>query len=65
MSFKNLRAELARKNMSIKDLSIAIDMPYPTLARKCAGNTDFTYSEILKILNVFNTTFEYLFERKN
>ena len=51
--------------MSIKDLSIAIDMPYPTLARKCAGNTDFTYSEILKILNVFKTTFEYLFQQEN
>ena len=65
MALKNLRAELARRNMSIKDLSLVIDMPYPTLARKCAGKTDFTYSEILKILKFVNTTFEYLFQQSN
>ncbi len=61
--FINLRAELVRKNMTIKDLAQKVDIKYSTLTRKFSGAKDFTYSEILKITKFFNMTFEYLFKQ--
>lgn len=61
--FKNMRAELVRRGMTVKDLAPEVQMKYPTLARKCSGAKDFTYSEITRILDYFGMTFEYLFEK--
>ena len=47
--YPNLKAELARVNMSMKDLSKAIDMPYSTLVDKISGRSEFTFQEAVDI----------------
>lgn len=47
--YPNLKAELARVNMSLKDLSKAINMPYSTLVDKVAGRSEFTFQEAVDI----------------
>lgn len=47
--YPNLKAELARVNMSMKDLAKAIDMPYSTLVDKVAGRSEFTFQEAVDI----------------
>lgn len=62
--FPNLRAELARKNMNLKDLSAGCNIIYSTLVNKMNGGTDWTYSDIIKITNFFGMKFEYLFQKE-
>ena len=47
--YPNLKAELARINMSMKDLAKAIKMPYSTLVDKVAGRSEFTFQEAVDI----------------
>lgn len=49
--YPNLKAELARVSMSMKDLAKAIDMPYSTLVDKVAGRSEFTFQEAVDIRN--------------
>lgn len=63
--FTNLAAELARKKMSIKDLSLATGIEYTSLRNKMSGNTEFKLSELLEIQKNFSgCTLEYLFDTK-
>lgn len=47
--YPNLKAELVRRNMTIRDLSEKIKMPTQTLYGKTSGKNEFTYSETVKI----------------
>lgn len=47
--YPNLKAELARVSMSMKDLAKAINMPYSTLVDKIAGRSEFTFQEAVDI----------------
>lgn len=47
--YPNLKAELARVSMTMKDLAKAIDMPYSTLVDKVAGRSEFTVGEAFAI----------------
>ena len=47
--YVNVKAELARKNMSIVDLSNATGIRYQTLADKIRGDTVMTVDDALKI----------------
>lgn len=47
--YPNLKAELARVSMTMKDLAKAIDMPYSTLVDKAAGRSEFTFQEAVDI----------------
>ena len=62
--FRNLSAELARKRMTIKDLSDVTGIPYETLKGKISGKTEFKLSEMLVIKRrVFpNLSTDYLFQ---
>ncbi len=43
--YENLRAEIARKNMTLVDLSTATGIRYQTLSEKLRGNSQFTVKE--------------------
>ena len=43
--YENLRAEMARKNMTISELSNATGIRYQTLSEKLRGNSQFTVKE--------------------
>lgn len=44
--FNNLKAEMIRRNVSIKELAERTKMNYRTLARKISGKSDFVLSEM-------------------
>jgi hypothetical protein len=61
--FPNLKAEMARQNISGLTISEFIGCNPKTFSSKLTGKTEFTRSEIFKIQKAFfpNFTVEYLF----
>lgn len=47
--YKNVKAELARRDMSLNDLSTMTGISYSTLHNKMNGKTALTLDEALKI----------------
>ncbi|MDP5276559.1 hypothetical protein [Chengkuizengella axinellae] len=64
--FPNLRAEMARKGIESKTMSLELDVTAKTISNKLCGKSEFTLSEMLAIKYKFfpSMTLEYLFERK-
>ena len=66
--FENLKAEMARQNLSIMDLSKdkELDLSYETLRNKFSGKTEWNKREmwLLKKKYFSNKSIEYLFELK-
>lgn len=66
--FENLKAEMARQNLSIMDLSKdkELDLSYETLRNKFSGKTEWNKREmwLLKKKYFSNKSIEYLFEQK-
>lgn len=66
--FENLKAEMARKNMTMMDLAKdpKLDISYESVRNKFNGNTDWTRSEIFNIKDAYfpNKSIEYLFKQK-
>ena len=63
--FANLKAEMARNNMSVKDVAQALGMRYGTLSGKINGRASFTIDEAWEITRLFEgCTIDYLFEKK-
>jgi plasmid maintenance system antidote protein VapI len=54
--YLNVKAEMARKNMTIVDLSNATGIRYQTLADKIRGDTILTVDEAVKIKNALDVT---------
>ena len=64
--FPNLSAEMARKKMSMKDLSEETNIGYESMKNKMKGKTEFTRAEMISIKRVFpGCTMDYLFEYQN
>lgn len=65
--FKNLKAEMARKNLTIMDFSkdSNLDLSYETLRNKFLGKTEWQRREMWLIRKKYfpNKTIEYLFEQ--
>lgn len=65
--FDNLRAEMARKNLTIMDLSRnkKINNSYTSLRNKFSGKTDWKSSEMFTIRDDYfsDKTLEYLFKK--
>jgi predicted transcriptional regulator len=60
--FRNLNAELARNNMTIKDLAAKTNIKYESLKNKLSGVTEFKRSEMISIKKEFpQCTLDYLF----
>ena len=47
--YNNLKAEIARKGMTVKDFAGAVGMKQSTFAQKYRGNVDFTLPEAMRI----------------
>lgn len=62
--FKNLQAEMSRKDVSIKDISKAINRSYDTTRQKLSGKYAFSVIEMWEIKNKLFPECElgYLFE---
>lgn len=52
--YNNLKAEIARKGMTVKDFAEAVDMKQSTFAQKYRGNVDFTLPEAMRIKKFLN-----------
>lgn len=61
--YNNVRAELARKNKSVADLSKETGIRYQTLAHKINGDASLTISEAVKVKKALRVDipFEELF----
>ena len=51
--YSNLRAEMARKNLSVKDIATVIQRTEKTARDKISGKRDFTYNETCKIRDAY------------
>lgn len=65
--FPNLRAEMARKNVTVSDLAKAIHKTDRSVRDKVSGKGDFSWSEINVIRDQFfsGLSIEYLFSKIN
>lgn len=60
----NLKAEMARRNLTSKNLAILIDMRPNTFRSKINGHTEFTISEAQAISRILDgLTMDYLFAK--
>jgi DNA-binding XRE family transcriptional regulator len=64
--YKNLRAEMARANMTVAVLAPQIGISEKTLRNKLNGETDFTWPEALTIRRLVNPSIniEEMFEKE-
>lgn len=64
--YHNLRAEMARHNLKIKDLAEGLGVRHATISDKLRGRSRFYYDEALAIRNAFfpGCTLEHLFENR-
>lgn len=63
--FTNLKAEMVRSKISIKDLAVFLGVTYATAHRKLNGQIDFSIEEFMKIKNEMfkgEFSYDYLFE---
>lgn len=61
--FKNLLAEMDKRNMTYKNLAGILGMPRMTLPPKIRGIADFTAVEVIKLEKIFGLPAEYLMAR--
>ena len=66
MLYPNLKAEIARKNWSVKTLATVVGMSVSTLNNKLYGQTELKYSEAKKIKEALGVDMplEVLFEER-
>ena len=64
--YPTIKAEMARKNMTITELANVTGIRYQTLSEKLRGNYGFTVAEAKKIKEALGVdiSLEDLFERK-
>lgn len=62
--FNNVKAEMARKNLTIVDLSNATGIKYQALADKIRGDSSMTVADAIKIKSALGVDmpFEELFQ---
>lgn len=62
--FSNLNAELARRNITAKELAEVLKVSRKTVDNKLSGRSEFTLSEILAIAELLpGNSITYLFEK--
>lgn len=61
--FKNLKAEMARKSLTLKELAERTGIGYESMKNKMSGATEFKASEMRAIKTEFQgCTLDYLFD---
>ena len=64
--FPNLRAEMARNKITVKQICEVAGIAYDTYKNKMSGETDFKLSEMKAILALFpGLTLDYLFTEES
>ena len=64
--FKNLNAEMARNNITIKSLAERTGIGYESLKNKMSGTTEFKRSEMVAIKREFpDCSLDYLFNTED
>lgn len=63
---RNLKAEMARNDVKVRELAELLDVRIATIYDKLNGHYDFSLSEAVKIKNHYfkDYDFEYLFNRE-
>ncbi|MED4061674.1 helix-turn-helix transcriptional regulator [Priestia megaterium] len=61
VKFSGLRAEMAKRGHTRKTIGELIEVSEPSLSRRFSGEIDWTKSEIDKICEFYNKTYEELF----
>lgn len=54
MVYPNIKAEMARKNLTVEGLSLVSGIKFSTLSAKLNGKRDLTYPEAVKIKQALN-----------
>lgn len=64
--YDNLRAEMARNRITVKQLSQVLGVSLKTASNRLSGKTDFTLNEALKINRELfpKCELDYLFEQR-
>ena len=63
--YHNLKAEIVRKGLKLQDIADKLSISKNTLNRRISGKSDFTFSEVIKIMEFFpGLSADYLFQRK-
>lgn len=64
--FPNLSAEMAKRNVSIEDISKLLDLHRNSVANKINGKSSFPINEAFKVYNEFfrEEDMEYLFKKE-
>lgn len=56
----NIRAEMARKGLTQRDLAALLGLSQPTVSARMRGRTEFTVSELRAIASWLNVPASYL-----
>lgn len=59
---QNLKAEMARKNLTAEKLASLINMPISTFRKKFQGHSEFTIAEARKLRGILGGSIDYLFD---
>lgn len=60
MKYPNIKAEMGRHNITIKELAQNLKLSTNSVSFKLNGKREFTLSEIEEIANLFNCSLDYL-----
>lgn len=61
--YKNILAEMARKDYTREKLANDMNICHTTLRKKISGTKQWKTKEIDYLLSLFGTTYEYLFQK--
>ncbi|MEY8229967.1 helix-turn-helix transcriptional regulator [Blautia coccoides] len=60
MIYPNIRAEMGRHDLTIKELAVKLGLSSNSVSFKLNGKREFTLSEIEHIANMFGCSLDYL-----
>lgn len=64
MKYPNIKAEMGRNNLTIKQLANNLGLATNTISFKLNGKREFTLSEIESIADIFGCSLDYLVGHK-
>ena len=62
--YENLRAEMARKGISVSETAAKIGLSRQSFHCRLAGSVNFTFDEAKKLATFFNVDVDYLMQFK-
>ena len=60
MLYPNIRAEMGRNHLTIKQLASCLGLSTNTVSFKLNGKREFTLSEIMRMADLFHCSLDYL-----